>query len=119
MFTKIKRFTQKVYDNALVAFFTIVSVLMSLSVVFVGLGIATMSGADGSVLGYVGLGFALLTLVYVGITLISPARRRVLFANTREEIKKVRYADAEIHKAKTIKQAKKEIKSEQKAERLS
>ena len=116
MFKKIKRLTQKLYDNALVAFFTIVSVLMSLSVVFIGLA-GAVSGSE--VLSYVGVAFAIITILYVGITLISPARRKVLFANTREEIKKVRYADAEIHKAKTIKQAKKEINAEQKAERLS
>ena len=117
MFKKIKRLTQKLYDNALVAFFTIVSVLMSLSVVFIGL--AGVQGIESEALSIVGVAFAIITILYVGITLISPARRKVLFANTREEIKKVRYADAEIHKAKTIKQAKKEINAEQKAERLS
>ena len=114
MFTKIKKFTQKVYDFLLVAFYAIISVLLSVSAVFIGLGLSSNS----EVLGYIGVGFAVLTFLHTVFTLVSPARRRVLFANTRSELKKVRFADAEIHSKKTKKQARKEINAEQKAERL-
>ena len=114
MFTKIKNFIKKVYDNSVILSMYVIGMLLSVSAVFIGLGVVSTS----EILSYVGLGFALFTILYSLFTLVSPTHRKLAMSKKREELKELRLTDSKRHYAKATKQTKKEINAEKKAERL-
>tara|TARA_R110002012_G_scaffold277877_1_gene465401 strand:+ start:323 stop:658 length:336 start_codon:yes stop_codon:yes gene_type:complete len=111
----MKKFLNKIYDKFVITSSAVITALVGMSAMIVAIaGLVP----DSKEVYIVALAFIGLAFVYALYMLLSKAQRKARLAISKNNIKLVREYKAEIESDKTIKQAKKEVKAENKANRL-